>query len=95
MSQTPRACNVEKEGIDIRKALTKVIPLHGILLRQQAGVDPDDINAPQFQVWADMIDVETFQRYMKGVDALEKENVELRKGTRFLEASLDELGKEI
>ncbi len=90
MAQTPRACNVDKEAVDIRKALAKVIPLHGILLRQQAGVDPDDINAPQFAAWADMIDVEAFQKYVKGVDEVEKENVELKKHIALLKVNYKE-----
>lgn len=88
MAQVPRACNIEKEEVDIRKALTKVMPLHGILLRQQVGVDPNDVNAPQYGVWADMIDIKTFQAFLKGEDAIKKNNT-------FLKGEVTKLKKQI
>ena len=79
MAQTPRACDIEKPEVDIRKALAKVIPLHGILLRAGVGIDTNDLSAPAYNTWADMIDIETFQKFLKGESDLKGQVTKLKK----------------
>lgn len=66
MAQVPRACNTKNEAPDVRKAISNVMKLNSILLRMQAGVDPNNVGAPPYYEWAEMIDMEVFQKYLKG-----------------------------